>query len=103
MAKLFYSFKDDELYQLMKECSLDTLMKEQCVTDGLLIWTHDGVVETVLYTEGEPRWFETRIFKNENGRYIMEHRSPGRVYSANIGEGEMMTDLARDILSWHFI
>lgn len=102
MAKLFYSFKDDELYHLMKECSLDTLMKEQCISDGLLIWTHDGVVETVLYTEGNPRWFETRVYRNENGKYAMEHRSPGCEYSVKIGEGEMMLDIARDILSWRF-
>lgn len=99
MAKLFYSFEEDKLYHLMKECSLDTLMKEQGITDGLLIWTHGGVVETVLYTEGNPRWFETRIYRNKNGKYVMEHSSPRRVYSAKIGEGEIISDIASVLLS----
>ena len=77
MAKLFYSFEEDELYHLTKECLLTTLMDEQDISDGLLIWTHDGIVETVLYTEGTARWFKTFIYRSDRGRYTMEHRSPG--------------------------
>lgn len=99
MAKLFYSFKEDELYQLMKECSLETLMKEQCITDGLLIWTHDGVVETVLYMDAMPRLFETRIYEHD-GKCVMEHQSPGHKCVAKIGEDKTLSNLAKEILSW---
>lgn len=102
MAKLFYSFKNDELYQLMKECPLDTLMKEQCITDGLMIWTHDGVVETVLYTDAVPRWFETRIFERD-GKYVMEHQSPGHNCMAEIDENKTLSDLVMELLYWQRI
>ena len=101
MAKLFYSFKDDELYHLTRGCPLDTLMKEQCISEGLLIWTHDGVVEAVLYEDGVPQFFETRIYRREDGRYVMEHHNPKCECSVKMVEDATLASVLRDILSWN--
>ena len=61
MSKMFYSFDDGNLYYLDVNCDLETLMKEQCTTNGVLIFTEKNIFETITYVNGEPTGFETKL------------------------------------------
>ena len=61
MARLFYSYKDGELYVLHQHCSLATLMDEQSAFDGLLIHARKGMFEMVEYINGKEHKFKTKM------------------------------------------
>lgn len=47
MGKLFYSYRDGEVYILHKRCPLELLMDEQAGGDGLLIYASKELFEIV--------------------------------------------------------
>lgn len=61
MVKLFYSYRDGEIYLLHKHCPLELLMDEQASGDGLLIYASKELFEIVEYMDGKESGFTTRV------------------------------------------
>lgn len=61
MGKLFYSYRDGEVYILHKRCPLELLMDEQAGGNGLLIHASKELFEIVEYMDGEESGFTTRV------------------------------------------
>ena len=61
MGKLFYSYRDGEVYILHKCCPLELLMEEQAGGDGLLIHASKELFEIIEYMGGEESGFTTRV------------------------------------------
>lgn len=61
MARLFYSYRDGEVYILHKCCPLELLMDEQAGGDGLLIYASKELFEIVEYMDGKESWFTNRV------------------------------------------
>ena len=61
MGKLFYSYRDGEVYILHKSCPLELLMDEQAGGDGLLIHASKELFEIVEYMDGEESGFTARV------------------------------------------
>lgn len=61
MVKLFYSYRDGEIYLLHKRCTLELLMDEQAGGDGLLIYAGKELFEIVEYMDGKESGFTTRV------------------------------------------
>lgn len=57
MGKLFYSYRDGEVYILHKSCPLELLMDEQAGGDGLLIHASKELFEIVEYMDGKESGF----------------------------------------------
>ena len=57
MGKLFYSYRDGEVYILHKSCPLELLMDEQAGGDGLLIYASKELFEIVEYMDGKESGF----------------------------------------------
>lgn len=57
MGKLFYSYRDGEVYILHKSCPLELLMDEQAGGDGLLIYASKELFEIVEYMDGKESSF----------------------------------------------
>ena len=57
MGKLFYSYRDGEVYILHKNCPLELLMDEQAGGDGLLIYASKELFEIVEYMDGKEGGF----------------------------------------------
>lgn len=61
MGKLFYSYRDGEVYILHKCCPLELLMKEQAGGDGLLMYASKELFEIIEYMDGKESGFTTRV------------------------------------------
>lgn len=61
MGKLFYSYRDGEVYILHKCCPLELLMEEQAGGDGLLMYASKELFEIVEYMDGKESGFTTRV------------------------------------------
>lgn len=61
MGKLFYSYRDGEVYILHKCCPLELLMDEQAGGDGLLIYASKELFEIIEYMDGKESGFTTRV------------------------------------------
>lgn len=61
MARLFYSYRDGEVYILHKRCPLELLMDEQAGGDGLLIYAGKELFEIVEYMDGKESGFTNRV------------------------------------------
>lgn len=61
MGKLFYSYRDGEVYILHKCCPLELLMEEQAGGDGLLMHASKELFEIIEYMDGKESGFTTRI------------------------------------------
>lgn len=61
MGKLFYSYRDGEVYILHKCCPLELLMDEQAGGDGLLIHASKELFEIIEYMDGKESGFTTRV------------------------------------------
>lgn len=61
MGRLFYSYRDGEVYILHKSCPLELLMDEQAGGDGLMIYASKEVFEIVEYMDGNESGFTTRV------------------------------------------
>lgn len=61
MGKLFYSYRDGEVYILHKRCPLELLMEEQAGGDGLLMYASKELFEIIEYMDGKESGFTTRI------------------------------------------
>ena len=53
MGKLFYSYRDGEVYILHKCCPLELLMEEQAGGDGLLMYASKELFEIIEYMDGK--------------------------------------------------
>lgn len=60
MSRLFYSYRDGEVYILHKRCPLELLMDEQA-GDGLLIYAGKELFEIIEYMDGKESGFTTRV------------------------------------------
>ena len=60
MSRLFYSYRDGEVYILHKRCPLELLMDEQA-GDGLLIYASKELFEIIEYMDGKESGFTTRV------------------------------------------
>lgn len=67
MGKLFYSYRDGEVYILHKCCPLELLMDEQAGGNGLLIHASKELFEIVEYMDGEESGFTTRVKPKTSG------------------------------------
>lgn len=61
MGKLFYSYRDGEVYILHKRCPLELLMEEQAGGDGLLMYASKELFEIVEYMDGKESGFTARF------------------------------------------
>lgn len=61
MGKLFYSYRDGEVYILHKRCPLELLMDEQAGGDGLLIYASKEMFEIDEYMDGNESGFTIRV------------------------------------------
>lgn len=61
MGKLFYSYRDGEVYILHKCCPLELLMEEQSGGDGLLMYASKELFEIIEYMGGKESGFTTRV------------------------------------------
>lgn len=61
MGKLFYSYRDGEVYILNKCCPLELLMEEQVGGDGLLMYASKELFEIIEYMDGKESGFTTRV------------------------------------------
>ena len=61
MGKLFYSYRDGEVYILHKSCPLELLMDEQAGGDGLLIYASKELFEIVEYMDGKECGFTLAV------------------------------------------
>ena len=57
MGRLFYSYRDGEVYILHKCCPLELLMDEQAGGNGLLIRASKELFEIVEYMDGKESGF----------------------------------------------
>lgn len=57
MGKLFYSYRDGEVYVLHKRCPLELLMEEQAGGDGLLMYASKELFEIIEYMDGKESGF----------------------------------------------
>lgn len=57
MGKLFYSYRDGEVYILHMCCPLELLMDEQAGGDGLLIYASKELFKIVEYMDGKESGF----------------------------------------------
>lgn len=57
MGKLFYSYRDGEVYILHKCCPLELLMDEQAGGNGLLIYASKELFAIVEYMDGKESGF----------------------------------------------
>ncbi len=57
MGKLFYSYRDGEVYILHKSCPLELLMDEQAGGNGLLMYASKELFEIVEYMDGKESGF----------------------------------------------
>ena len=71
MARLFYSFDDGQMYHIMRQCPLQTLLDEQAIDKGLLIESSRGRVEITVYRSGKPMEFKTIIAKDAEDEIIV--------------------------------
>lgn len=60
MSRLFYSYRDGEVYILHKRCPLELLMDEQA-GDGLLIYASKELFEIIEYMDGKESGFKARV------------------------------------------
>lgn len=60
MSRLFYSYRDGEVYILHKRCPLELFMDEQA-GDGLLIYASKELFEIIEYMDGKESGFTTRV------------------------------------------
>lgn len=61
MGKLFYSYRDGEVYILHKCCPLELLMEEQAGGDGLLMYASKELFEIIEYMDGKESGFTARV------------------------------------------
>ena len=61
MGKLFYSYRDGEVYILHKCCPLELLMDEKAGGDGLLIRASKELFEIVEYMDGKESGFTLAV------------------------------------------
>lgn len=61
MGKLFYSYRDGEVYILHKRCPLELLMEEQAGGDGLLMDASKELFEIIEYMDGKESGFTARV------------------------------------------
>ena len=61
MVKLFYSYRNGEVYILHKRCLLGQLMDEKAGGDWLMIYASKEVFEIVEYMDGNESGFTTRV------------------------------------------
>lgn len=62
MTKLFYSYRDGQVYMLHKYCPLELLMDEQISGgDGLLIYANEVAFEIVEYMNGKETGYTTKV------------------------------------------
>lgn len=71
MARLFYSFDDGQMYHIMRQCPLQTLLDEQAIDKGLLIESSRGRVEFTVYVGSKPTEFKTIIAKDAGDNVII--------------------------------
>ena len=63
MAKLFYSYRDGQVYMLHKYCPLELLMDEQISGgDGLLIYASEEAFEIVEYIYGKESGYAVKVY-----------------------------------------
>lgn len=62
MAKLFYSYRDGQVYMLHKYCPLELLMDKQISGgDGLLIYASEEAFEIVEYMYGKESGYTAKV------------------------------------------
>lgn len=62
MTKLFYSYRDGQVYMLHKYCPLELFMDEQISGgDGLLIYASEEAFEIVEYMNGKETGYTTKV------------------------------------------
>lgn len=61
MSRLFYSYRDGEVYILHKRCPLELLMEEQAGGDGLLMYASKELFEIIEYMDGKESGFTTSV------------------------------------------
>lgn len=62
MVKMFYSYRDGQVYVLHKHFPLELLMVEQiCSGDGLLIYASEEAFEIVEYMNGKETGYTTKV------------------------------------------
>ena len=62
MVKLFYSYRDGQIYMLHKYCPLELLMDKQISGgNGLLIYAGEGVFEIVEYMDGKETGYTAKV------------------------------------------
>ena len=61
MGRLFYSYRDGEVYVLHKCCPLGLLMEEQAGGDGLLMCASKEMFEIIEYMDGKESGFTARV------------------------------------------
>lgn len=62
MSKLFFSYRDGQVYMLHKHCPLELLMDEQISGgDGLLIYASEEAFELVEYMNGKETGYTTKV------------------------------------------
>lgn len=62
MAKLFYSYRNGQVYMLHKYCPLELLMDEQISGgDGMLIYASEEVFEIVEYMNGKESGYAIKV------------------------------------------
>lgn len=83
MARLFYSFDDGQMYHIMRQCPLQTLLDEQRVDKGVLIESGRGCVEMTVYVGGEPTEFKTIIAQDAEDEIIVTSYESHRCVSKN--------------------
>ena len=86
MARLFHSFDDGQMYHIMRQCPLQTLLDEQHVDKGLLIESGRGRVEITVYRSGKPTEFKTIIAKDMDDEIIVTSYESHRCVPKNDAE-----------------
>lgn len=62
MTKLFYSYRDGQVYMLNKYCPLELLMdKKISGGNGLLIYASEEAFEIVEYMNGKETGYTTKV------------------------------------------
>lgn len=62
MAKLFYSYRDGQVYMLHKYCPLELLMDKQISGgNGLLIYASEEAFEIVEYMHGKESGYAVEV------------------------------------------
>lgn len=86
MARLFYSFDDGQMYHIMRQCPLQTLLDEQAIDKGLLIESSRGRVEFTVYRAGTPTEFKTIIAQDAEDEIIVTSYESHRCVPKNDAE-----------------